>query len=736
MIERDFDIPFVSEMALREKQIQQNYRPIIGVHKWFARRPGTTFRALLLAEFAQGPLRGNYFRSHNLEGLRIGDPFMGGGTPLLEANRLGCDVVGYDINPMAYWIVQQEIASLDLAAYLTAARRLTDLLEQRVGAFYRTRCLYCGCNDVSAKYYLWVKTSLCKYCGGHIDLFPGYLLSEDRRHPKNVFVCPKCGELTEADSRKEPGACRLCGAPLMQQGPAKNNRCACPHCHIVNSYPDTAAGRPEHRMFAIEYHCHHCSPKHAGRFFKKPDAEDLARYALATSMWTQTNAHYVPGDAIPSGDETDRLHKWGYRHYQDMFNARQLLGLDLSCNVIATQKDELVRNALATNLSDLLRYQNMLCRYDTMALKSLDIFSVHGFPVGLIQCESNLIGIYRIDGRTNVGSGGWFNIIDKYRKAKQYCSYPFEVMHRDGKKVVMPTPDEWIGERRHTNIGLESRVVELHCGSATLSDVPEASLDAVLTDPPYFGNVQYAELMDFCYVWLKKLVGADNEAFHAVNTRNSLELTGNVTMKRGLTHFSEGMSEVFRRMAQALKKGGPLAFTYHHNSLEAYYPVAVAILDAGLTCSASIPCPAEMSASIHISGTGSSIVDTIFVCRLTGTVPRRWIATSVEQMARLVCDDIAHLSAAGVVVTHGDIRCIVFGHLVRMAVWELRRCWQEDALVSHKLTCVADHIQRTGGASAVEQYVHRELWDTHAVQPRLVREQVDLYQSESDDISY
>ena len=45
-IERDFDVPFVAGLALREKQIQQNYRPIIAVHKWFARRPGTLFRAL------------------------------------------------------------------------------------------------------------------------------------------------------------------------------------------------------------------------------------------------------------------------------------------------------------------------------------------------------------------------------------------------------------------------------------------------------------------------------------------------------------------------------------------------------------------------------------------------------------------------------------------------------------------------------------------------------------------
>jgi hypothetical protein len=54
MIERDFDVSFVAAMALREKQIQQNYRPIIAVHKWFARRPGTLFRSLLLSEFAKG----------------------------------------------------------------------------------------------------------------------------------------------------------------------------------------------------------------------------------------------------------------------------------------------------------------------------------------------------------------------------------------------------------------------------------------------------------------------------------------------------------------------------------------------------------------------------------------------------------------------------------------------------------------------------------------------------------
>ena len=109
---------------------------------------------------------------------------------------------------------------------------------------------------------------------------------------------------------------------------------------------------------------------------------------------------------------------------------------------------ERVRRALATNLSDLLRYQNMLCRYDTTALKSLDIFSVHGFPVGLVQCESNLLGIVNGNG-VNVGSGGWTNIIEKYARAKSYCDAPFEVRRQGRRKVTVPIRGEWIGERRN-----------------------------------------------------------------------------------------------------------------------------------------------------------------------------------------------------------------------------------------------------------------------------------------------
>ena len=61
MIECDFDIPFIAKLALREKQIQQNCRPIIAVHKWLARQPGTLFRGLLLSDSI--PLAACYLNS-------------------------------------------------------------------------------------------------------------------------------------------------------------------------------------------------------------------------------------------------------------------------------------------------------------------------------------------------------------------------------------------------------------------------------------------------------------------------------------------------------------------------------------------------------------------------------------------------------------------------------------------------------------------------------------------------
>lgn len=129
-------------------------------------------------------------------------------------------------------------------------------------------------------------------------------------------------------------------------------------------------------------------------------------------------------------------------HYEgQVANERQLLGLGILFRRIGLTEDVSAKHALLTVFSDFLRYQNMLARYDTYALKCQDIFSVHGFPVGLVQCENNLLGIPK------VGSGSFRHFVEKYRRAKEYCKQPFETRHKGHRKEIIPIQGERLEAR-------------------------------------------------------------------------------------------------------------------------------------------------------------------------------------------------------------------------------------------------------------------------------------------------
>jgi adenine-specific DNA methylase len=165
------------------------------------------------------------------------------------------------------------------------------------------------------------------------------------------------------------------------------------------------------------------------------------------------------------------------------------------------------------------------------------------------------------------------------------------------------------------------------------------------------------------------------------------------------------MSAVYRAMARALKSGAPLAFTFHHNRIEAYHAVGVALLDAGFTCSATLPCPAEMGGSIHIHGTRSSIVDTVFVCRLTGRTKRSLLFENQQQLREIVEEDVTRLHSAGMKPTLGDIRCVTFGHVTRMAVWRLRQGWDPNAATNERLGRFAKEITSLADVGSVIEKV-------------------------------
>ena len=103
-----------------------------------------------------------------------------------------------------------------------------------------------------------------------------------------------------------------------------------------------------------------------------------------------------------------------------------------------------------------------------------------------------------------------------------------------------------------------------------------------------------------------------------------------------------------------------------------------------------------MGGSIHIHGTASSIMDTVFVCRSSGRTPGRWLFDTPERLVEIAGEDLARLASTGRTPTHGDMRCIVFGHLTRMAVWKLRDHWNRALPVSEKLAAFAEAVSTCG----------------------------------------
>ena len=264
-IERRFDVPFVARMALKEKQIQQNVRPVIAVHKWFARRPGTLFRALLLSEFCDEELEASFYRSHHLADLRIADPFMGGGTPLFEANRMGCAITGWDVNPMAYWIVRQEIGGLDLHRYRAAADGIELELRAELEDLYPITCTCCLV-QAAFKYFLWVRVTPVRSRSPRGGPVPGN--GGGQRHPGRLGACRRRGGFDEAEDQLAPAPAPG-QAALIVDGPAVGGPAPVPS-RQTNLLSHRQHRPSPHRMFALEYPCCRCKAGDQERLFK-PD---------------------------------------------------------------------------------------------------------------------------------------------------------------------------------------------------------------------------------------------------------------------------------------------------------------------------------------------------------------------------------------------------------------------------------------------------------------------------------
>ncbi|HFQ93861.1 MAG TPA: DNA methylase, partial [Anaerolineae bacterium] len=141
-IDAQFDETFADELARLETYNKHLYRPNTYLHKWWARRCGSTFR-LILKSLADDPAMRDYYAPGGLAGKIILDPMMGGGTTLHEAIRLGANVIGADIDPIPILQARASLTERPLEQLTAAFNELYRALRARLAPFFRTSCPVC-----------------------------------------------------------------------------------------------------------------------------------------------------------------------------------------------------------------------------------------------------------------------------------------------------------------------------------------------------------------------------------------------------------------------------------------------------------------------------------------------------------------------------------------------------------------------------------------------------------------
>ena len=199
LIETDaFPFEFISRLAEHESWRKEIHRPVYHVHKWWAKRLGSVFRGILLGTSLPdgSDLAAEFYQVHNFCGLKVFDPFMGSGTTIGEAHKLGFTALGRDINPVAVNSVRTSLGPMDRKALEDAFKKLSEGVGEQIRAIYRAK--NSRGRSCDALYFFWVMQVPCPDCRKPVDLFPSWIIARNaypNRKPVVQILCPSCGDI-------------------------------------------------------------------------------------------------------------------------------------------------------------------------------------------------------------------------------------------------------------------------------------------------------------------------------------------------------------------------------------------------------------------------------------------------------------------------------------------------------------------------------------------------------------
>jgi adenine-specific DNA methylase len=619
----------------------------------------------------------------SLSNIVVLDPTAGGGAIPFEAARIGATAIANDLNPVAATILY---ATVDYPArfgdaiadeFEALSNRFKQAAEAKFANIYPDEP-----EDGIVDGYLWARTVACPYCAGTVPLSPNWKLAPDgtgvQLRPRDVEPpMRKCDfEIVDTASAQSPGT--------VSDG---DGLCPWPDCarpidgdHIK---AEAQAGRMGDQLFAVVYKRRvqvGRTAKGAPKFklirgYRAPQASDdnssEIEAALAERLPEWDAFDVIPNEAIPDGNKTSEPQRYGLQTWRDLFSPRQLLAHGLASETYRAllEADRAegrltdVRQAayvyLSFGLSKLLNWNARLASWNVEAVRMRSVFDRHDFAFKWSYAEMALM----IEGL------GFDWAIEQTAKCIR------ELVELSGASSGLLASER-----------SEVRVAVSNLSGANLPHIADASVDAIVIDPPYGANVMYAELSDFFYVWLKRTAGLVlPELFGRRLTDKDAEAVANVARFRGETapavranrDYQDKMAAIFAEARRVLKPDGIMTVMFTHKDAGAWDALTLGLIDAGFVITASWPVNTEAEGSLHIKDKAAASSTIFLVCRPRATRPTDaetiWWEDVEPKVREAVRTRIASFQEAG--ITGVDLYLASFGPALEAfsQAWPLRR---------------------------------------------------------------
>ncbi len=589
------------------------------------------------------------------------DPAAGGGSIPIEAVRFGLPTEANELNPVASFVLEATLRlparfGPDLAEDIARWGKVwSSRVEKRLDPYFPRQ------PGESIHAYLFARTVACPETGKSVPLSPNWWLLRGRRRVTAKLIADsdrdECNfEIVEGDAIDfDP-----------DEGTVSRGKGRSPWTGNVigGDYikAEAQAGRMGAQLYAVAY------KKGRKLDFRLPDQADLDALAVGQVDLERAKGEWLgdgvlPDEDIPLGSKTPEPLRYGMSSWDQMFSPRQLLVLGIAVEELGKLETELHRSRdssgaravatyLATALDKGINYGCTLSSWNAPRGIVRSVFDRHDFAFKWSFTE--------FDGAHNLFPWAVDQVVNAYRGIANLIE--------PSRQVFYPAHPETASE-----------LVEVRNGDAADLPLEDGSVHAVVMDPPYYDNVQYAELSDFFYVWLKRTAGhlypeffdtelTDKASEAVANPARFAEFATTPKNAKELARqdYEAKMTNIFAEAHRVLRDDGVLTVMFNHKKTEAWDALGMSLIKGGFEILSSWPVHTESEHSLHQAKKAASASTILLTCRKRPTHSKPvWWDDLKNEIRRTAREKAAEYTAEGVegvdlyIATFGPVLSII-----------------------------------------------------------------------------